>query len=98
MATRRSKTPVRSTTTLMVRLDKQSKDTLAQAATLRKISISDYVRVVTVGQAHKEVSASNAQTIALSAAEQFAVWTALNDSTKLTAAQKRLGKIMRGES
>jgi uncharacterized protein (DUF1778 family) len=98
MPARRSKTPARSTTTLMVRLDKESKDALTQAATLRKISVSDYVRVVTVGQARKEVSASSAQTIALSAAEQFAFWTALNDATKLTAAQKRLGKIMRGEA
>jgi uncharacterized protein (DUF1778 family) len=82
----------------MVRLDKESKDALAQAANLRKISVSDYVRVVTVGQARKEVSASNAQTISMSAAEQLAFWTALNEGPKLTAAQKKLGKVMRGES
>jgi uncharacterized protein (DUF1778 family) len=98
MPTRRLKAADRSTTTLMVRLDKDSKKVLAQAATLRKISISDYVRVVTIGQARKEISASNAHTISLSAAEQLAFWTALNGATKLTAAQKRLGKLMRGES
>jgi uncharacterized protein (DUF1778 family) len=98
MRGRRSKTSIRSTTTLTVRLDQKSKDVLARAANLRKISISDYVRAVTVGHARKEVSASSAQTISLSAAEQFAFWTALNDTTKLTAAQKELGKIMRGEA
>ena len=79
-------------------LDKESKAALAQAATLRKISVSDYVRVVTVAQARKEVSASSAQTIALSATEQFEFWKALNDATTLTSAQKKLGKLMRGEA
>ena len=98
MPNRKSKNPGGVTTTLMVRLDKESKDALAQAATLRKISVSDYVRVVTVAQARKEVSASSERTISLSPTEQLAFWTALNEPAKLTPAQKKLGKIMRGES
>ena len=84
MPGRRSKTSIRTTTTLTVRLDRECKDAL--------------VRAVTVGQARKEVSVSSALTISLSAAEQLAFWTALNGAPKLTAAQKKLGKIMRGES
>jgi len=83
---------------LMVRLDEESKTLLAQAADLRRISVSDYVRTVTVAQARKEVLASREQTISLTPEEQLAFWTALSETPKLTAAQKRLSKIMRGES
>jgi uncharacterized protein (DUF1778 family) len=83
---------------LMVRLDTDSKDVLARAAELRGISVSDYVRQVTVAQARKEVKAAAGQTIAMTPEEQLAFWTALNAPVKLTAAQKRLGKVMRGES
>jgi uncharacterized protein (DUF1778 family) len=83
---------------LMVRLDDESKDYLARAAQLRRISVSDYVRTVTVEQARREVVAARDQTIALTPAEQLAFWKALNEPAKLTAAQRRLAKVMRGES
>lgn len=83
---------------LMVRLDGDSKDILSRAAEARGISISDYVRQVTVTQARKEVAAATSQTIAMTPDEQLAFWNALNAPVKLTAAQKRLGKLMRGES
>jgi uncharacterized protein (DUF1778 family) len=81
---------------LVVRLDEDSKDVLARAAAARGISISDYVRQVTVTQARKEVAALTSQTIAMTADEQFAFWTALNAPVTLTSAQKKLGKLMRG--
>ncbi len=40
---------------LMVRLDDESKQCLAEAANLRHVSVSDYVRTVTVPQARREV-------------------------------------------
>jgi uncharacterized protein (DUF1778 family) len=83
---------------LMVRLDAESKKCLAEAAELRRVSVSDYVRAVTVPQARREVRAAREQVIALSPDEQLAFWSALNKTPKLTAAQKRLGKIMRGEA
>lgn len=83
---------------LMVRLDVASKSVLTRAAELRGISVSDYVRQVTVAQARKEVEAAESQTIAMTPAEQLAFWTALNAPFKLTAAQKKLGKLMRGGS
>ncbi len=83
---------------LMVRLDTGSKAVLARAAELRGISVSDYVRQVTVAQARKEVEAAAGQTIVMTPEEQLAFWTALNQPVKLTAAQKKLGKLVRGES
>ena len=83
---------------LMVRLDNQSKEYLSAAAQLRRISVSDYVRTVTVAQARREVLAARDQTISLTPEEQLAFWNALNETPKLTAAQRRLGSAMRGES
>ncbi len=83
---------------LMVRLDEESKSLLTRAAELRHISVSDYVRQVVVPQASREVAASEQQTISMTAEEQLAAWTALQEQVKLTPAQKKLGKIMRGES
>lgn len=82
---------------LMVRLDAESKSALAAAAELRRISVSDYVRTVTVAQARREVASARDQTLLLSPDEQLAFWQALNASGKLTPAQKKLGAIMRGE-
>lgn len=83
---------------LMVRLDDESKKFLAQAAELRRISISDYVRTVTIPQARREVRGAKEQFIALTAEEQLAFWSALNEKPKLTDRQLRLGKMMRGRS
>ena len=99
----RSRTPkqtkkARSPSSLMVRLDEESKVYLARAAELRRISLSDYVREVTVAQARKEVRAAREQVLALTPEEQLAFWKALNDPPTLTDAQRRLGALMRGES
>jgi uncharacterized protein (DUF1778 family) len=83
---------------LMVRLDEESKACLAKAAELRKVSISDYVRLVTVAQARREVQQAEQSAIALTPQEQLAFWNALNATPKLTKAQRELGRIMRGES
>lgn len=82
---------------MMVRLDEESKACLVQAAQLRRVSLSDYVRTVTVAQARREVLAAGERTLALSADEQRAFWRALNETPKLTEAQRRLGATMRGE-
>jgi uncharacterized protein (DUF1778 family) len=94
---KRSRKPVKSSP-LMVRLDEKSKSYLSQAAELRHVSISDYVREITVAQARREVMAAREQVISLTPAEQLAFWTALSEPVKLTDAQKRLGAIMRGEA
>ena len=81
----------------MVRLDPESKHALAAAAQLRRISVSDYVRTVTVSQARREVVSAREQTILLSPDEQLAFWQALQSPVKPTPAQRRLGAMMRGE-
>jgi uncharacterized protein (DUF1778 family) len=80
---------------LMVRLDPDSKHALAAAAELRRISVSDYVRTVTVSQARREVVSARDQTILLTPEEQLAFWQALQSPVKLTPAQRRLGSMMR---
>lgn len=87
-----------SSRSLVVRLDEESKRFLTRAAELRRISVSDYVREVTVAQARREVHAAQEQTIALMPEEQLAFWTALNETPRLTEAQKRLGSMMRGQA
>jgi uncharacterized protein (DUF1778 family) len=81
----------------MVRLDDESKACLTEAARLRGISLSDYVRAVTVPQARREVNAAREQTLALTSEEQLAFWKALAEPPALTEAQRRLGSVMRGE-
>jgi uncharacterized protein (DUF1778 family) len=81
---------------LMVRLDRESKQCLAEAASLRHVSVSDYVRAVTVPQARREVRAASEHVIALTPEEQVSFWNALNEKPKLTPAQRRLGAMMRG--
>jgi len=88
----------RTTSPLMVRLDDESKAYLARAAELRRVSVSDYVRSVTVAQARREVLASREQTVAMTLEEQLAFWNALNETPKLTERQRRLGSVMRGRS
>jgi uncharacterized protein (DUF1778 family) len=83
---------------LMVRLDVQSKEALVRAAELRGISVSDYVRTVTVAQARRETAAAEGHVIRLTPDEQLAFWNALAQPPRLTAAQRKLGKLMRGQA
>jgi uncharacterized protein (DUF1778 family) len=82
----------------MARLDAESKEFLTRAAALRRVSVSDYVREVTVAQARKEVLAAREQTLCLTPEEQRAFWDALNAPAVLTDSQRRLGALMRGGS
>jgi len=65
-------TTTATTSPLMVRLDAESKQALTAAAELRRISVSDYVRTVTVAQARREVAGAREHTIRLSPDEQQA--------------------------
>lgn len=100
MGTTRAQRPARKpqTHSLMVRLDAKSKRDLARAAELRHISVSDYVRTVTVAQARRELAAAREQTIVLTPEEQLAFWNALHEVPVLTEAQRQLGSLIRGES
>jgi uncharacterized protein (DUF1778 family) len=82
---------------LMVRLDQKSKACLMRAAKLRGISVSDYVRMVVVTQARREIREDRDGIISLTPEEQLAFWNALNETPVLTESQRQLGAIMRGE-
>ena len=82
---------------LMVRLDEESKALLTSAAELRKVSVSDYVRSIVIGQARRELAAAEAHVISMTPEEQLEFWEALSKPPKLTKAQKQLGRLMRGE-
>ncbi len=97
MSKRPPEIPSAKASPLMVRLDAESKQALTAAAELRRISVSDYVRTVTVAQARREVASARDQTILLTPDEQLAFWQALQAPPKLTPAQKRLAALMRGE-
>jgi uncharacterized protein (DUF1778 family) len=88
---------MQKSSSLMVRLDEESKALLASAAELRKVSVSDYVRSIVVGQARRELAAAGTNVISMTPEEQLEFWQALSKPPKLTKAQKQLGKIMRGE-
>jgi uncharacterized protein (DUF1778 family) len=83
---------------LMVRLTAADKKVLSEAAKLRRTSVSDYVRTVTLSQAQREVDSAKENVISLTPQEQLAFWTALQSHSSLTPAQKQLGAIMRGKA
>jgi uncharacterized protein (DUF1778 family) len=88
---------VKTASPLMVRLDNESKRFLAEAAGLRHITLSDYVRAVIVPQARREVLAARELVVALTPEEQLSFWNALSETPDLSPAQLRLGATMRGE-
>jgi uncharacterized protein (DUF1778 family) len=87
-----------STATLQTRLDPKSKQAIAQAARLRHVSLSDYVRSVLVSTAKREVEQAKKSVLQMTAAEQERFWMALQAPVKLTKSQSKLGKIMQGDS
>ncbi len=87
-----------NTTTLQTRLDPKSKQVVVKAAKLRNVGLSDYVRLVLVSTAKREVEQAKNQVLQMTADEQEKFWLALQAPAKLTKAQRKLGKIMRGDS
>ena len=86
-----------SDSNLMVRLDSETKSFIARAAELRRVSMSEYVRMVTGTQARAEVEEAEQNIIKLTPEGQRAFWEALQAEPELTDAQRELGAVMRGE-
>jgi len=87
----------RATTTLQARLDPKSKRAVEEAARLRRVGISDYVRLVLVATAEREVEQARHNVVQLTPDEQERFWEALQSSAAPTEKQRRLGEVMRGE-
>jgi uncharacterized protein (DUF1778 family) len=98
MATLKRTPTSKSSSPLMVRMDAASKAVLAEAAELRGISVSDYVRTVMVPLARKEVKLAIKETIFLDAKHRDAFMSSLSAPVRLTKRQKELGRLMQGKS
>ncbi|WP_339888717.1 DUF1778 domain-containing protein [Rhodopirellula europaea] len=94
----RGQNQMHKTSSLMVHLDEESNAMLTAAAELRRISVSDYVRSVVVGQAERELATAESHTIGMTPDEQLEFWNAFSKPPKLTKAQEDLGTMMRGDS
>lgn len=81
---------------LMVRVDAPSKLVIGKAARLRGVSASDYVRLVVVAEARRDLDEARSRTIRLTPPDQLAFWQALQQPTALTPRQRALGRLMRG--
>jgi len=84
-------------TTLQARLDPESKNLIEEAARLRHVGLSDYIRLVLVPTARKEVLEAKQQVLHLTATEQEKFWEALRSPAKPTKAQKKLASLMKGK-
>ena len=84
--------------TLQARLDPGSKRVIEEAARLRQVGLSDYIRLVLVPSARREVEQSKRQILQLTPDEQERFWQALQSPAKPTKAQRELGKLMRGDA
>ena len=87
-----------STATLQTRLTPAQKRVVQQAAKLRNLAVSDYLRQVLVQMAEREVASAQKNIIELTPPEQMAFWNALHAPVRLTAAQRRLGRKMRAHA
>jgi len=88
----------KTTTTLQARLDPESKSIVEAAAKLRHVGLSDYIRLVLVPTAKREVERSKNQVLQMTADEQERFWLALEAPAKPTETQRKLGKIMQGDA
>jgi uncharacterized protein (DUF1778 family) len=86
-----------ATKTLQARLDPDSKRIVEEAARLRHVGLSDYIRLVLVPTARRELEQARHQVLQLTADEQERFWSALQASATPTEAQRRLGALMRGD-
>jgi uncharacterized protein (DUF1778 family) len=88
----------KATRTLQARLDPESKRVVEEAAKLRHVGLSDYIRLVLVPTARREVEQAKQQVLQMTPEEQERFWLALQAPVKPTDAQRKLGKLMRGDA
>lgn len=81
-----------------ISIDPEQRKLVSKAARLRRKSLATYIREVTLSQAHEDIGTESDHFIPMTPGQQRAFWNALNLSKPLTTRQKKLGRIMRGES
>ena len=80
---------------LLVRFDRGAKSLVQQAASLRGLTVSDYVRSRIVPMAKQDVDEASTGVLRLPKEAQIAFWQALQRPPAPTAAQRALGKLVR---
>jgi uncharacterized protein (DUF1778 family) len=80
-----------------IRLDPRHKRAIERAAKLRGLSASSYLRQVLVPIAEREVEGAARRVIEMAPHEQLELWQALAAPARLTPAQRKLARIIRGE-
>ena len=98
MGTAKAKTPrgrTRKDATLLMRLDRASKETVQQAAKVQGLSVSDYVRSRVLPLAKQEMEEARTGVLRLPKREQLAFWQALQSPPAPHPAQRALGKLIR---
>jgi uncharacterized protein (DUF1778 family) len=80
---------------LLVRFDHGSKSLVQRAAAARGLSVSDYVRTRILSLARQDIVEAETQVLRLSREDQIVLWQALQQPRPPTAAQRRLGKLIR---
>lgn len=83
--------------TVQTRMTEEQKSVIQKAAEHRRMAVSEYIRLMVVEQARREVEANEHNVYDLTADEQLELWELINAPVKLTAKQKKMGRIMRGE-
>ena len=83
---------------LQTRLSAEDKRAIQQAAELRRLAVSEYLRQVLVPLAKREVASAEHAIIELAPDEQLALWQALEAPARLTKSQKKLAALMRREA
>lgn len=80
---------------LLVRIDRSGKTLVQRAAAARGLSVSDYVRARIVPLARQEIAEEDTGVLCLAREDQIVFWLALQRLPAPTAAQRRLGELVR---
>jgi uncharacterized protein (DUF1778 family) len=80
---------------LLVRFESETKSLVLKAASLRGLSLSDYVRTRIIPLARQDVDEAETGVLRLAKQDQIAFWQALQHPALPTRAQRELGKLVR---
>ena len=87
--------PANKDANLLVRLDRGGKTLVHRAAAARGLTVSEYVRTRILSLARQDVTEAETQVLRLSREDQILFWQSLQNPPPPTAAQRRLGRLIR---
>jgi uncharacterized protein (DUF1778 family) len=87
--------PANKDSSLLVRFDRGGKTLVHRAAASRGLTVSEYVRTRILSLARQDVTEAQTQVLRLSREDQIVFWQSLQNPPAPTAAQRRLGRLVR---